>query len=296
MDLRPRDDLAGLGVDHHDDRDEPLLAEDAAVLQVGVGDLAHARAVDVDVAARHGAHHLGEAVLEVDDDAVLGVHDPLARDAGEHRDVAVGHEVPGLTVHGHGVAWPDDVVAVEQLAGTGVTGHVHARVALVHHVGTQPGQAVDHAEHGVLVARDQRRREHHRVAFADHVRNRRVQKALQIGLFAGDLVEDHLGYLGVIQEADIGFRVDFHDGVALFEDVSKLPGDAAYNAVLLVAEADPGALHARGELAAEAALLVDDNRLRAVSRSGQTRDYACGAAARDQNIHCFCSHVFCFLL
>ena len=58
-------------------------------------------------------------------------------------------------MHGHHVARPHDVVGVEQLAGAGVAGHVHHRVALVHHVGAPAGQAVDDPVDGVLVAGDQ---------------------------------------------------------------------------------------------------------------------------------------------
>ena len=50
VDLRARDDPAGRGVHHDEDRDEALLAEDAAVLEVGIRDLADGRAVDVDEA------------------------------------------------------------------------------------------------------------------------------------------------------------------------------------------------------------------------------------------------------
>ena len=77
----PGDDLAGAGVDHDDDGDEALLAEDAPVLEVGLGDLADAGAVDVDVAALDRAGDPRDAVDEVDDDAVLGDDDPLARHA-----------------------------------------------------------------------------------------------------------------------------------------------------------------------------------------------------------------------
>ena len=50
LDLRADDDPAGLRVDRDEDRDEALLGEDAAVLEVGIRDLADARAVDVDEA------------------------------------------------------------------------------------------------------------------------------------------------------------------------------------------------------------------------------------------------------
>src|SRR3712207_8449960 len=53
---------------------------------------------------------------------------------------------PYTTLFRSHVARLHDVVAVDELAGAGVTGDVHLRVALVHHVGAPPGQLVDHAD------------------------------------------------------------------------------------------------------------------------------------------------------
>ena len=152
----PPDDLAGDRVHDHDDRDEALLAEDPAVLEGRLGDVADGRAVDEDVAAVDLAGDPRDPVDEVDDDAVLGHHDPLARDAGGDGQVGVGAHVPDLAVDRQHVARLDDVVAVEQLAGAGVAADVHEGVALVDDVGAPAGQAVDDAVDGVLVARDQR--------------------------------------------------------------------------------------------------------------------------------------------
>ena len=113
----PADDLAGHRVDDDEDRDEALLAEDPAVLELRLGDLADAGAVDVDVAARHGADDRRHPADQVDDRPVVAEDDPLARHAGRDREVGVGDQVPDLAVHRHDVARPDDVVAVEQLAG-----------------------------------------------------------------------------------------------------------------------------------------------------------------------------------
>src|SRR5690606_36349271 len=77
VDLGPCDELAGRRVDPDDDGDEALLAEDAPVLQGRLGDLADRQAVHVHVSGGHGAHDLGPAVDEVDDDAVLGDDDVL---------------------------------------------------------------------------------------------------------------------------------------------------------------------------------------------------------------------------
>ena len=90
----------------------------------------------------------------------------------------------------------DDVVEVEQLAGGGVPGDVHHGVALVHDVGAPARQAVDDAVDGVLVAGDQRGREDHGVALAEHdavvtaghPRQRRHRLALRAGADEHDLV------------------------------------------------------------------------------------------------------------
>ena len=144
MDLRAADDLAGLGVHDHDHRHEPLLAEDPAVLQAALGDVPDGLAVDEHVAAVDLADDLGLPVDQVDHDAVLGEHDPVGGHARGDRQVGVGLHVPELAVHRHHVARLDDVVAVEQLAGTGVAADVHQRVALVHHPGAATDEAVDH--------------------------------------------------------------------------------------------------------------------------------------------------------
>src|SRR5665647_3097246 len=85
-------------------------------------------------------------------------------DAGADGQLGVGVQVLGLTVHREHVARPHDVVAVHELPGTGVTGHMHLRVALVHHVRAQVGQLVDDPVDGALVARDQRAGQEHDVA------------------------------------------------------------------------------------------------------------------------------------
>ncbi len=90
MDLGAGHDLARTGVDHDHHRDEAFLAEDAAVLQLRLGDFADGEAVDVDVAARHRACDAGLAGDEVDDHAVLGDHDV----AFGHADLAASRRAP----------------------------------------------------------------------------------------------------------------------------------------------------------------------------------------------------------
>ena len=80
----------------------------------------------------------GDAVDEVDHDAVLGDHHVL--DAGGACQVGVGEHVPDLAVHRQHVARLDDVVAVEELAAGGVTGDVDARLLVGDHTGADLGQ------------------------------------------------------------------------------------------------------------------------------------------------------------
>ena len=71
LDLGPDDDPAGLHVQCDEDGDEPLLGEDAAVLEVGIRDRPDTRPVDVDEPDVELADDLGDPVPEVDDDPVL---------------------------------------------------------------------------------------------------------------------------------------------------------------------------------------------------------------------------------
>src|SRR6266567_6123054 len=115
LDLGAGHHLARIGVDHDHYRDEALVAEDAAVLQLRFGDLADGEAVHVDVAARYRAGHAGLPGHQVDDHAVLGDHDVVLRHAGLSGKVRVCAQVPPLAVHRHKVARPDQVQHVEQL-------------------------------------------------------------------------------------------------------------------------------------------------------------------------------------
>src|SRR5699024_2747177 len=118
---------------------------------------------DVDVTGAHLAADLDPAVDQVHDHAVVDDDDVVGVDAGPDGQVGVGAQVSPLPVHGHDVARLDDVVAVDELAGAGVAGDVHLRVALVHHLGAPAGQAVDDARDGVLVAGDERAGQQHGV-------------------------------------------------------------------------------------------------------------------------------------
>src|SRR5262252_3204351 len=98
MDLGAAGDLAGHRVDDDDHRDESLVAEDPAVLELGLGDVADRRAVDEDVAALDLAGDPCDAVDQVDDHTVLGDHDLLARHTGQAGQVGVGMQMAHLAV------------------------------------------------------------------------------------------------------------------------------------------------------------------------------------------------------
>src|SRR6478752_4457571 len=222
-DLRAARDLAGGRVEHDDAGDEALVAQDAAVLQECLVRAAHAAAVDVDVAALDDTDDRRLAADEVDDDAVLGQHDVVLVDAGGDGELGVGVHVSPLAVDREHVARLDDVVAVEQLAGAGVTGDVHLGVALVHDGGAEAHQAVDDAVDGVLVARDEAARQQHRVAGADvdavlavgHPRQGRHRLALGAGADEDELV--------VAQAVDL---LDVDEDAVGHPEVAELGGDA----------------------------------------------------------------------
>src|SRR5699024_479036 len=152
---------------NREDGDEPLLAENAAVLQLGLGDAPDGGAVHVDVPARHRPGDPGLALDEIHHHAVLGQYHPFRAKTGLDGKRAVGHQVTDLPVHGHHVARADDVVHIQQLTSRGVPGDVHAGIGLVHHFGAQADQAVDDPEDGVLVPGDEGGSQDHGVAGPD---------------------------------------------------------------------------------------------------------------------------------
>src|SRR5690606_16150927 len=155
VDLGFPDEFAGGGLHHDDHGDEALLAEDAAVLEGGFGDVSDGGAVDVDVSGLDDAGDSGPALVEVDDDAVLGDDDAVLGHSAEHGEVGVGAQVPPFAVDRHEVAGPDHVEHVQQFPGGSVPGDVDQGVALVDDLGAPAGEAVDDPVDGVLVAGDE---------------------------------------------------------------------------------------------------------------------------------------------
>src|SRR5690606_37265921 len=112
------------------DGDEAAFAEHEPVAEGGLADVADGEPVDVDPADLDLAGDGGAPVDEVDDDAVLGEHDPLLGHPGEDGECGVGPQVAPFAVHRHDVARAHRVVEVEQLACGRVAGDVHLRGAL----------------------------------------------------------------------------------------------------------------------------------------------------------------------
>jgi hypothetical protein len=98
------------GIHRHTDRDETALAEDEPVGKRRLADIAHRKAVDVDVPDLDPARPARLAVNQVHHDAVLRDHHVLRRDTGPHGQFTVRPQVLPLAVHRHDVAGPDRVV------------------------------------------------------------------------------------------------------------------------------------------------------------------------------------------
>src|SRR5439155_22204219 len=100
--------LAGDRVDHDGGGDETAVAEDAALGEQGLADVADGQAVDVDVPGLDVAGQPGHAVDQVDHVAVLAEHHPGQVDAALDRQTGVGAQVAPLAVDRHEVARVED--------------------------------------------------------------------------------------------------------------------------------------------------------------------------------------------
>ena len=100
-------------------------------------------------------------------------------------------KLPVLAVNRHEIARPHQIQHQPQLFHRPVSGNVQRRIhAAVHHVRAALREMVDHAEDRLLIARNDARTEHHRVARLDrdvfvvihgHARERRHRLALRAG-------------------------------------------------------------------------------------------------------------------
>ncbi len=147
---------------HHDA--DAVGGQRLALAQHGGPDVTDAQAVHVNPAGLEALPARDLAIAELEHVPVLADEDVVVFEPGVPRDLAVGDHVAVLTVDGHEVLRPHDVVVEAQLVGGGVAGHVDLGDALVDDVGALAEQTVDRAEDGVLVARDDRRGHDHGVA------------------------------------------------------------------------------------------------------------------------------------
>src|SRR5690606_4407436 len=210
------------------------------------GDVADRGAVHVHVAGLDHAADAGLAVVEVDDDAVLGDDDPVLGDPAEHGELGMGAQVTPFPVDRHEVPRPHHVEHVQQLSRGCVPGDVDQGVALVDDFGAPAGQAVDDPVDGVLVSGDERGSQDDRVPGFDVDLVVPVGHAAQGGhglaLGAGAHQDDFVGG----QRLEVA-RV--HEQVAGDFEVAELPGD--------VHVADHGAAH-EGDFAAVGLGRVED--------------------------------------
>ena len=137
--------LAGVGVDDGQHRDDALLGEGTAVLRCASVTPPTVCASTYTLPAGDLAGDLGVPVDQVDDHAVLGDDHVVRR---RRRWLIARSALAWRWRHspwtGITLRRLDDVVAVDELAGAGVPGDVHLGVALVHDVGAPAGEAVDH--------------------------------------------------------------------------------------------------------------------------------------------------------
>ena len=222
------------------------------------------------------------------------------RDAGLDGELAVGDQVPGFAVHGHGVLRLEDVVRVEQLPGRGVAGNVDLGGALVHHVRAELHQAVDHAEDRVLVARDQRGGQDDGVALADadpvvavgHAGQGCHGLALRTGGHQDQLVvrhvvhvlqvhQDALGYVQVAQLLRDGHVADH--GAAHEADLAAVGGSGVEH---LLHPVDVGGEGRDDDALLDLAEELFEHRPNRAFRGGEARNVGVGGVGHVQ-VHAF---------
>src|SRR5699024_6524592 len=204
LDVRSLQRTAGAVVDDNRHGDEAALGHRGAVLESICVHVAHAGAVDVQVAHGDLSHDLRVAVMQVHDDAVLGPWDVRRGHPGRDGHVAVSAQMAPLAVHWHRVTRTRGVVKEQQLSCQTVTRGVDVGVAAGDHRGTDLREHVDHAEHCLLVTRNQGGRKNDQVAVADgdlavlpacHARQCSHRLTLGAGGNENHLVRSHAGGL-----------------------------------------------------------------------------------------------------
>ena len=97
------------------------------------------------------------AITQINNNAVFCKNNILGFHTGENSQLAIGNKVTDFPVNRHDVCRLNDVVAVDQFAGSSVTGHVNLRIGLVNNLCAQASQVIDHPVHRVFIPGNQRR-------------------------------------------------------------------------------------------------------------------------------------------
>ena len=151
MNLGSNDDFSSLRVHGDENGNEALFGQNATIFEIGFSDFANGGAIHVDETNIELAHLSGDSIDHIHDGAVFSDESAFARNTRGNGHLRVSAEVACFTVDGHDLSRFDDVVAVEELTGSGVSRDVDFGVAFVDDVGTQVDESIDYSIHRVLV-------------------------------------------------------------------------------------------------------------------------------------------------
>src|SRR6185312_1174726 len=165
--LRPAGDGAVAASERRDDDQHAVFRQMPPVAQSDVLHVADAEAVHEGHARLDLTGQVGARLVQLDDRAVLGQHDPVLRDAAVGGKPCMGGEHPELPVHRHDRLRPHEPEHRPQLLGVAVARVVHRGDLLVQHLGAVLGELVDRVVHGELVPGDRLGRDDHGVARLD---------------------------------------------------------------------------------------------------------------------------------
>src|ERR1017187_770914 len=193
-------DAARMAVDGDNRQHDAVFGKVAPVANYHLlHDFVHRAGIDADPA--HGDFAGFARALLVDFQNVSGLDDEAVLESREAQvlgQAGVLGKLAELAMDGYEKPRPHQVEDQLHLLGAGVPGDVQRRAHRpVEHVGSAAGHMVDHAENGLLVARNDARAEHHRVApvhrdvlvvVHGHARQRRHRLALRAGDQHGHLV------------------------------------------------------------------------------------------------------------
>src|ERR1022692_627133 len=235
-DFRQALHASGVPVDGDDGQHDAVFGKMPAVADHHLlHDVVHRAGIDAH--ASHG-HLAGTArAVVVDLQHVAGFHDEgifQARGAQMLGQACVLGELPELAVDRHEVPRPHQVQDQLHFFHAGVPGNVHRWIhAAVQHVGPAARHVVDHAEDALLVARDDARAQHHRVAFFHrdvlvvihgHARKRRHGLALRARNEHGDLFRGGAHDVLRTDQDSVG-NLEQPEGVGNLADGCHTPSD-----------------------------------------------------------------------